>query len=324
MEYRRVGRSGLKVSVVAFGTASYPPGTRSAREFLAVALDAGVNFFDVAEVYLDGDAERRLGEALQSVKWPRIKYVIATKFGVGLSKGPNAENTLNRKYLMDAIDGSLKRLRLDYVDIAYCHCPDPETPLEETVWAMHNIIESGKALYWGTSNFSAEQIRAAWEIAKRHHLHKPIVEQAEYNLLHRKQVERELGRPTEDLGLGIVAYSPLAGGLLTGKYRDGIPADSRAVTGPVAYRTSLVDTHRNEIVANLSAIAAENGMSLAQLSIAWCLTNPQVCSVALGASRLNQLTDNLKAMDVLPNLTTELQARLRGAIAEYDVSWRPI
>ena len=231
MEYRRVGRSGLKVSVLSFGswvTFGTQVDTNLAKECLTAARDAGVNFFDNAEAYAGGESERIMGQAIAELGWPRWSYVISTKIYWGIHDAVNMRNTLNRKYLMQAIDGSLERLGLDFVDLLYCHRPDPETPIEETVWAMSDIVSSGKALYWGTSEWSADEIRAAWEIAERHHLHKPVVEQPQYNLFERRRVEQEYARLYDDIGLGLTTWSPLASGLLTGKYLDGIPDDSRA------------------------------------------------------------------------------------------------
>jgi len=231
MEYRRLGRAGLRVSVLSFGSwVTFGPQVRDqlAVDCLAAAWDAGVNFFDNAESYAAGESEQIMGSAIAELGWPRHSYVLSTKLYWGLHDEPNMHDTLNRKYLMQGIDGSLERLGLDFVDLLFCHRPDPETPVEETVWAMHDIVSSGKALYWGTSEWPADDVRAAWEIAERHHLHKPAMEQPEYNLFNRHKVEEEYSRLYDDLGLGLTVWSPLASGLLTGKYADGIPDDSRA------------------------------------------------------------------------------------------------
>ncbi|AKJ27017.1 potassium channel beta subunit family protein [Caldimonas brevitalea] len=317
MQYRRLGRAGLQVSELSYGswvTYGNQIDVKAARECMAAAFDAGVNFFDNAEVYAGGQSEVVMGEALKALGWPRMSYVVSTKFYWGLSEGPNQKNTLNRKYLMQAVDGSLKRLQLDHVDLVYCHRPDPATPLEETVWAMSDMIRQGKALYWGTSEWSADEIRAAWEIAERHHLHKPVVEQPQYHLFHRRRVEQEYARLYDDIGLGLTTWSPLASGLLTGKYRNGIPSDSRgAMDGMGFLRDQLTDAARNEAVVRLQALAEELGASVAQLAIAWCAKNPRVSSVITGASRLRQLQDNLKAVDLLPKLTPEVLARIDDA-----------
>jgi voltage-dependent potassium channel beta subunit len=233
-----------------------------------------------------------------------------------LHDGPNEKNTLNRKYLMSAIDGSLERLGLDYVDLVFCHRPDPATPIEETVYAMHDMITAGKAIYWGTSEWSASEIMAAWQIAERHHLHKPVMEQPEYNLLHRSRVEREYARLYSDIGLGTTTWSPLASGLLTGKYNDGIPPGSRGtVKGYEWLAERLSDRNKIAAVRRLGPIAAELGCTLAQMSLAWCLKNPHVSTVITGASRPAQVVENMKALDVVPRLTPEVLASIDNALA---------
>jgi aryl-alcohol dehydrogenase-like predicted oxidoreductase len=223
----------------------------------------------------------------------------------------NGKNTLNRKYLLQAIDGSLQRMGLDYVDLVFCHRPDPETPVEETVWAMSDMITRGKALYWGTSEWSAQEIRAAWDIAQRHHLHAPVMEQPQYNLFHRKRVEQEYARLYQDIGLGLTTWSPLASGLLTGKYRAGVPAGSRGTIESMSFLVAgLTDQAKNAAVGQLETIAKELGCTLAQLAIAWAARDPRVSTVITGASRLAQLQDNLKAIDVIPKLTPEVLARI--------------
>ena len=271
MEYRRLGRSGLKVSELAFGswvTYGNQLDVDAARECMAAAWDHGVNFFDNAEVYAAGKSEEIMGATLRKLAWPRLRYIVSTKFFWGITDGPNEKNTLNRKYLMNAIDGSLARLQLDYVDLVFCHRPDPNTPIEETVWAMHDMIERGKALYWGTSEWSAADIRAAWEIAERHHLRKPVMEQPEYNLFHRSRVEREYARLYDDIGLGLTTWSPLASGLLTGKYRSGVPAGSRGAIPRMKFLVEdLTDKAKNAAVAKLGEVASELGCTTAQLAL---------------------------------------------------------
>jgi aryl-alcohol dehydrogenase-like predicted oxidoreductase len=226
------------------------------------------------------------------------------------------KNTLNRKYLLQGIDGSLERLGLDFVDLLFCHRPDPETPIEETAWAMSDIVSSGKALYWGTSEWSAEEIRAAWEIAERHHLHKPVVEQSQYNLFTRQRVEEEYARLYEDIGLGLSIWSPLASGLLTGKYRGGVPDDSRAaLPGYEWMRQDLTDAGRNAKVQQLKTVADELGASLAQLSLAWCAANPHVSTVITGASRVEQVRENLGALEVIDRLTDDVLGRIDRIMA---------
>ena len=271
MEYRRLGRSGLRVSTLSFGswvTFGNQLDTSLARDCLTAARDAGVNFFDNAEVYAGGESERIMGTAIAELGWPRHEYVISTKFFWGIHGGlVNMTNTLNRKYLMQAIDGSLERMGLDFVDLVYCHRADPKTPIEETVWAMSDMVSSGKALYWGTSEWSADEIRAAWLIADRHHLHKPVVEQPQYNMFERRKVEREYARLYEDLGIGLTTWSPLASGLLSGKYLDGIPEGSRAaLPGYEWLRDELTNPKRNESVRKLATIAERLDCSLSQLA----------------------------------------------------------
>jgi len=240
-----------------------------------------------------------------------LKYIVSTKFFWGITDGPNEKNTLNRKYLLHGIDGSLKRLQLDYVDLVYCHRPDPDTPLEETVWAMHDIIDRGKALYWGTSEWSAAQILSAWQIAERHHLHKPVVEQPEYNLFHRRRVEVEYKSLYEEIGLGLTTWSPLASGLLTGKYQKGVPADSRGANPRMQFLVAdLTDKRKNEVVAQLGGVAKELGCTLAQLALAWCARNPHVSTVITGASRVSQVEENLAAAAVIPKLTPQVMERI--------------
>ena len=318
MNYRRLGRSGLKVSELSFGswvTYGNQLGSDLARECMAAAHDAGVNFFDNAEAYARGQSETIMGEALQKLGWRRSSYIVSTKFYWGLADGPNEKNTLNRKYLMQAIDGSLSRLKLDCVDLVFCHRADPETPLEETVHAMSDMITAGKAQYWGTSEWSAAEIASAWHIADRHHLHKPVMEQPQYNLFNRDRVEKEYARLYEDLGLGTTIWSPLASGLLTGKYNDGIPKDSRAtLKGYEWLAERLVDPAKIATVRRLAPIAADLSCSLAQMSLAWCLVNPRVSTVITGASRASQVAENMKALDVVPRLTPDVMARIDTAL----------
>jgi voltage-dependent potassium channel beta subunit len=292
---------------------------RAARESLAAARDAGVNFFDNAEVYAQGRAEEIMGQALKELAWPRVSYVISTKFFWGLREAPNQYRTLNRKYLLDAIDGSLARLQLDYVDLVFCHRPDPNTPVEETVWAMSDMISRGKALYWGTSEWSADEIRAACEIAERHHLHKPVMEQPQYNLFCRKRVEQEYKRLYEDIGLGLTTWSPLASGLLTGKYGNGVPPGSRGeVQGYDWLRSELTDARKNEIVRKLASIADELGCTVGQLAIAWVLKNPRVSTVITGASKLEQIGENMKAAEIATKLTPELKQQIEEVTGDVS------
>jgi voltage-dependent potassium channel beta subunit len=318
MSYRRVGRSGLKVSVLSFGSwVSFGPqlDVAKARDCLDAAYHAGVNFFDNAEVYSGGESERIMGKAIADLGWPRHSYVISSKYFWGINEGVNSQATLNRKYLMEAIDPSLERMGLDYLDIVYCHRADPETQIEETVWAMSDIVSSGRALYWGTSEWTADEIRAAWLIADRHHLHKPVVEQPQYNLFERRRVEREYARLYDEIGLGLTTWSPLASGLLSGKYLDGVPEGSRATQpGYEWLRDLLTDPDSNAKVRKLKAVADELGCTLSQLAIAWCAANPNVSSVITGASRVEQVRENLGALDVLDRLDEETLASVKAAV----------
>ena len=324
MEYRRLGRAGLKVSALSFGswvTYGNQLDESAALNLMAAARDQGVNFFDNAEVYANGKSELLMGAALKKLGWDRLTYVVTTKFFWGLpakfGDGVNEKNTLNRKYLLQAIDASLARLQLEYVDIAYCHRPDPNTPLEETVYAMHDMVARGKASYWGTSEWSAADIMGAWQIADKHHLHKPVVEQPEYNLFNRKKVEREYARLYSEIGLGTTIWSPLASGLLTGKYAKGVPADSRGSLKNMAWmQESLLDPAKNAIVAKLGIIARDIGCTTAQLAIAWCLKNPNVSTVITGASRVEQVAENMKSLVVAAQLTPEVMTRIQAIFGE--------
>jgi voltage-dependent potassium channel beta subunit len=314
MQYRHLGRSGLKVSVLSFGSwVSFGPqlAGQTARECLAAAYDAGINFFDNAEVYAGGRSEEIMGEAIRELGWPRHTYVVSSKFFWGIEDAVNTTNTLNRKYLLHAIEGSLRRLGLDFLDLIFCHRPDPTTPVAETVWAMHDIIESGRALYWGTSEWSAQAIREAWEVATRDHLHRPVMEQPEYNLFNRIKVEEEFAPLYSEIGLGLTTWSPLASGLLSGKYLDGVPEGSRATLPGYGWlRDRLTDPEANRRVRALKSVADELGVSLAQLSIAWCASNPHVSTVITGASRVEQVRENLGALDALNRLTPAVRARI--------------
>lgn len=290
-------------------------GEEVAYECMAAAYEAGVNFFDNAEAYAGGKAETIMGKVFQRAGWRRSSYVVSTKFFWGLNEGPNERNTLNRKYLMGAIDGSLERFQLDYVDLVFCHRPDPETPIEETVCAMHDMIAQGKAHYWGTSEWSANQIKEAWLIADRYHLHKPRMEQPQYNMLWREKVEKEFAPLYSEWGLGLTTWSPLASGLLTGKYNNGIPENSRAnLPGYDWLRSILTNPERLDAVRALQPVADELGCSMAQLALAWCAKNPHVSTVITGASRPEQVQENMKALDVLPKLTPAVMGRLEGIL----------
>ncbi len=316
MEYRRLGNTGLKLSVLSFGswvTFHDQLGGVTAVGCMQAAWEAGVNFFDNAEVYAGGKSETIMGQAVQELGWPRESFVISTKLYWGLREGPNTKNTLNRKYMMHGIDGSLERLGLDFVDLLFCHRPDPDTPVEETVWAMSDIIASGKAHYWGTSEWAAEAIEEAYETAERYGLRKPVMEQPQYNLLWRDRVENEYAPLYEKHGMGTTVWSPLASGALTGKYLDGIPDESRAALPGYEWLREYIVTPANEGKIRLVLEVAEDlGCTPAQLAIAWCAKNPRVSTVITGASRVEQVHENMGALEVIPRLTDEVIARLEG------------
>jgi voltage-dependent potassium channel beta subunit len=319
MEYRRLGNTGLQVSILSFGswvTFNTQLDNQLATECIAAAGEAGCNFFDNAEAYDGGKAETIMGQAFRDLGWERWSYVLTTKVYWGINgEVPNMKNTLNRKYLMQAIDGSLERLEHDFVDVLYCHRSDPNTPLEETVFAMSDIVSSGKATYWGTSEWNAEEIRGAIEIAEKHHLHKPVTEQSQYNLFERKKVEREYSRLWADYRYGNTIWSPLASGLLTGKYKDGIPDDSR---GALKGYEWLQDRFTNQAevakVENLRPIADRFGCTLAQLALAWATKHPMVSSVITGASRVSQVVQNFEALGVIPLITDEVDEEMRAIV----------
>ena len=314
MEYRHLGKAGIRVGELSFGswvTFHNQADVETAAEMMAVAYESGVNFFDNAESYASGKSEEVMGAALKQLGWRRSSYLISTKFYWGIHNGVNEKNTLNRKRLIEGINESLQRLQLDYVDLIYCHRPDKTTPIEETVWAMHNIIEWGKAIYWGTSEWSTGEIVAAIEIAERHHLHKPVTEQPVYNLFERQHFTKDYERVYRDYGYGTTTWSPLASGLLTGKYNEGIPADSRgALKGYDWLREKLTDQEKLAKVRALEPIANELDCSLSQLALAWCLKNPFVSTVITGASRVEQVHENMKATEVAPKLTPEILERI--------------
>ncbi len=314
MQYRHLGRTGIQVSELSIGswvTFKNQVDVNAAVEIMAAAYDHGVNFYDNAEVYASGKSEEVMGAALKKLNWRRGSYLISTKFYWGLEEGINEKNTLNRKRLIEGINGSLKRLHMDYVDLIYCHRPDKTTPIEETVWAMHNIIEWGKAIYWGTSEWAASEIIEAIQIAERHHLHKPVVEQPQYNLFERGRLEGDYVRFYKEYGYGTTIWSPLASGLLSGKYNKGIPQDSRgALKGYEWLHERLTDQERLKKVAALEPIANELGATISQLALAWCLKNPFVSTVITGASRVEQVHENMKAGEIAPKITPEIMARI--------------
>jgi len=319
MEYRHLGKTGIRVSELSFGswvTFHTQADVNAAVEMMSAAYEAGVNFFDNAEVYAGGKSEEVMGAALKQLGWRRSSYLVSTKIYWGLHDNVNERNTLNRKRLIEGINGSLQRLQLDYVDLLYCHRPDKTTPIEETVWAMHNIIEWGQALYWGTSEWSAAEIVSAIEIAERHHLHKPVTEQPIYNLFERDRFSDAYVRVYKDHGYGTTTFSPLASGLLSGKYGKGIPENSRAaLEGYDWLQEQVTDKEKLEKVQALEPIATELGCTLSQLALAWCLKNPYVSTVITGASRVEQVHENMKASEVAPKITPEILERIDNIMA---------
>jgi voltage-dependent potassium channel beta subunit len=330
MEYRFLGRSGLKVSVLSLGawvTYGYQVGEDVTYDCMNAAYQAGVNFFDNAEVYASGKAELAMGNAIKKAGWKRSDLVISTKIFWG-GEGPN-DAGLSRKHLLEGIHASLQRLQMDYVDLLFCHRPDQYTPVEETVWAMNQIIQQGKAFYWGTSEWPATRIMEAYGIARREHLIPPLMEQPEYNMLHRQRVEVEYAPLYREIGLGATIWSPLASGLLTGKYNHGIPEGTRlSLKGYEWLRKEFeTDEARQNIekVKQLAPVAKELGCSLAQLALAWCLKNPNVSTVITGASRTEQVIENMQALHVAGQLTGEVMEQIEQVLQnkpEAEQDWR--
>lgn len=320
MEYRRLGRSGIKVSVLSFGswvTFKNQVDVDKAVDCMAAAYDAGVNFFDNAEVYESGKSEEIMGQVIQKAGWKRSDLVLSTKIFWG-GEGPN-DSGLSFKHIKEGTEAALRRMQTDYVDLLFCHRPDLHTPIEETVWAMDQMIREGKALYWGTSEWGAEDIRIAYDVARREHLRPPLMEQPQYNMFHRERVEREYGRLYRDIGLGTTIWSPLASGLLTGKYNDGVPEGSRLHLEKYRWlREALLETEEGRVklekVKKLAPLAEELGMTMPQLALAWCLKNPNVSTVITGASTVDQVEQNMSAMDVVGRLDEEAMEAIESIL----------
>jgi voltage-dependent potassium channel beta subunit len=319
MQYRKLGGSGLKISELSFGswvTFNKQVDSGLAERMFGMCFDAGINFFDNAEGYEAGESEIVMGKALQSLNRPRDSYCVSSKAFFGATENPTpTQHGLSRKHVTEACHQALKRLRVDYLDLYYCHRADPDTPIGETVWAMHNLITQGKVLYWGTSEWSAEEIIEAHKFAEKNHLTPPTMEQPQYNLLDRQRFEVEYAPIFENYQMGATIWSPLASGALTGKYLKGVPEGSRAsLKGYEWLRDTMVDSDRGQArmqkVSELMPVAQELGTSLSKLAIAWCLLNKNVSSVILGASKVEQLEENLSAVDVVALLTDEVQAKL--------------
>lgn len=317
MQYKNLGRSGLKVSQLSYGawvSFGNQLDVKEAKTLLQCCRDHGVNFFDNAEVYANGRAEEIMGQAIRELGWKRSDLVISTKIFWG-GQGPN-DKGLSRKHILEGTKASLKRLDMDYVDLIYCHRPDPTTPMEETVRAMNHVIDHGWAFYWGTSEWSAQQITEAWAVAGRLDLVGPVVEQPEYNLLSRHKVELEYLPIYSTYGLGLTTWSPLASGVLTGKYNKGtIPPDSRFALDN--YKSLATRSLQDEVllkVNGLKPIAYELDATLAQLAIAWCASNPNVSSVITGATKESQIVENMKALEVLPKLTPDVLEKIEAIV----------
>lgn len=316
MNYRRLGKAGIKISELSLGawvTYGGQVGEEIAEKCMIAAYDAGVNFFDNAEAYAGGQAEIVMGNVLKKVGWTREDYVISTKIFWG-GKGVNRSG-LSHKHLIEGMNNALRRFQQEYVDLVFCHRPDPETPIEETVRAMDIIIKSGKAFYWGTSEWSAADIMKADSIARQYNLTPPSMEQPEYNMFHRERFEIEYAPLYKELGYGTTIWSPLASGLLTGKYNNGIPQDSRAaLKGYEWLQGHVITPERIEKVKQLQPVADELGGSMAQLALAWCLKNPNVSTVITGASRPAQVTENMKALAVAEKITPDIMEKIEGIL----------
>lgn len=330
MEYRFLGTSGLKVSALSFGawvTFGNQIGEELAFECMTTAFEAGVNFLDNAEVYAQGNAEILMGNVIKRAGWKRSELIISTKIFWG-GEGPN-DRGLSRKHIIEGTDAALKRLQMDYVDLIFCHRADHHTPIEETVRAMNHVINQGKAFYWGTSEWSAQQIMEAYGIARREHLIPPLMEQPQYNMFHRERVEKEYARLYKAIGLGTTIWSPLASGLLTGKYSHGIPAGTRVTLKGYEWLRKRFEgeeaNYKIKKVQQMMPIAEELGCTMAQLALAWCLKNPNVSTVITGASRPEQVAENMKALEVVNKLTDEVMERIEAILdnqPEAEPDWR--
>ncbi|MCP9292451.1 potassium channel beta subunit family protein [Gracilimonas sediminicola] len=331
MEYRFLGRSGLKVSALSFGswvTFGEQVDTDLAYNQMKTAYDAGVNFFDNAEAYEMGKSETIMGQVIKKAEWKRSDLVLSTKIFWG-GEGENDQG-LSFKHIKEGTEASLRRLQTDYVDLIFCHRPDKFTPVEETVWAMNQMINEGKALYWGTSEWSADQIRKAYDFARENHLRPPLMEQPEYNMFKRDKVEKEFSALYEDIGLGTTIWSPLASGLLTGKYNDGIPEGSRLDLEKYSWlRKKLLESEEGKAklrkVANLAAVSDEIGVPMPQLALAWCLNNENVSTVITGASTVEQVEQNMKTMDILDKVDEEVMGKIEEILdnkPKEDIDWR--
>ena len=324
MIYNRLGKSGLQVSALSFGswlTFGEQISDDLAEDLMVLAYESGINFFDNAEVYANGKSEVVMGKILKKQNWDRSSYVVSSKvfFGDGRRK-PN-QTGLNRKHVFEACDAALKRLQVDYLDLYFCHRPDKNTPMEETVWAMNHLIQQGKVLYWGTSEWSAQEIMEAHMVARELRLIGPTMEQPQYNMFHREKVEVEYSQIYKTVGLGTTIWSPLASGVLTDKYLNGFPEDTRLSMKDVEWLKELAYTEeRIEKVRLLNVVAKDIGTDMPKLALAWCLKNPNVSTVILGASKIQHLKENLKAIEVVDLITTEVSERLEVILQNKPVS----
>jgi len=320
MEYKNLGKSGLKVSRISFGswlTFGKQIGDTTAEDLMTMAYDNGINFFDNAEIYARGQSEIVMGEILKKKGWNRDSFIVSSKafFGLGGKDLPPTAKGLNRKHLVEACEQAIKRLQVDYLDLYFCHRPDKETPIEETVWTMHNLIQQGKILYWGTSEWSAQEIMEAHMVAKQYHLIGPTMEQPQYNMLHRDKMEVEFSQIFKTVGLGTTIWSPLASGILSGKYNDGFPKDTRLNIEGLEWLKDVTLAEENlNRVRNLTTFAKELGTTMPLLGLAWCLKNENVSTMILGASKTSQLEENLKVFDVVPLLTDEVMTKIEGLL----------
>jgi voltage-dependent potassium channel beta subunit len=314
MEYRRLGKSGLQLSELSFGswiTFGSQIENGISERLMDIAYDAGVNFFDNAEVYANGRSEEVMGDILSKKQWNRDTYVVSSKVFFGAGGKLPTQKGLNRKHVVEACEAALKRLKVDYLDLFFCHRPDKETPIEETVWTMHNLITQGKIMYWGTSEWSAQEIMEAHMFAERHHLIGPTMEQPQYNMLTRRKVEVEFSQIYKTVGLGTTIWSPLASGYLTGKYIDQKPDDTRLMRDELNWLAEKTFTEENNSrVKALKSLAEEIGISMPHLGICWCLKNPNVSTVILGASKEEQLIQTLKSKDYLHLLSDEIMNKI--------------
>ncbi len=324
MEYRRLGRSGLQVSALSFGswvTFGKQIGDTTADELMGIAYDGGINFFDNAEIYARGKSETVMGQVLKNKKWARSSYCVSSKVYFGYEDGKPNQTGLSRKHITEGCHAALKRLQVDYLDLLFCHRPDKNTPIEETVWAMNTLIQQGKILYWGTSEWAADEIMAACLFAEKHHLLGPTMEQPQYNMFERSKVEKDFLLLFRDFGLGTTVWSPLASGLLSGKYNYGMPTDNRLHLEGMDWlkERTMGDGTRIDKTRKLEELAKELGTTLPKLGIAWCVKNPHVSTAILGASKPAQLKENITALDVLPLLSGEVMEKIEGILQNKPV-----